>query len=47
MRHIKDLLDKKIHPKDSPILLESGVAVMEVLATAHQNRNGVAEIEHY
>jgi predicted dehydrogenase len=42
MLHIKDILDKKIAPVDSPISLESGVAVMRVVAVAHQNRNSHA-----
>ena len=46
MLHIKDIVDGKIVPEDSPISLESGVAVMEVLATAHQNHNKAVEIKH-
>ena len=44
MLHLRDLIEKKASPEDSPIAVESGIAVMEVLATAHRNRNGTAEI---
>ncbi|MDO8594517.1 MAG: Gfo/Idh/MocA family oxidoreductase [bacterium] len=37
MLHIQAILDKEIKPKDSPISLESGVSVMEVLETAWKN----------
>ena len=37
MLHIQAILDKKVHPKDSPISFESGLAVMEVLETAWKN----------
>lgn len=39
MLHIQAILDKKIAVKDSPISLESGVAVMEVLETAWKHPN--------
>jgi predicted dehydrogenase len=37
--HIQNIIDRKVSAKDSPISLESGVAVMELLAAAHQDRN--------
>lgn len=40
MLHIQDLMDKKIDPADSPISLESGLAVMEVLSVAYKNYEG-------
>lgn len=39
--HIQDIADQKIAPQDSPISLESGAAVIKVIAKAHQNRNSV------
>lgn len=36
MLHIKDILDGKIKPADSPLAFESGLAVMKVLAEAHK-----------
>ncbi|OGQ81761.1 MAG: hypothetical protein A3F90_13475 [Deltaproteobacteria bacterium RIFCSPLOWO2_12_FULL_60_19] len=44
MDHLRELLEKRISPEQSPISLDSGVAVMQVLATAHRHRNGTAEI---
>lgn len=46
MLHIQDLINGKASPKDSPLSLESGVSVMEVLATAHQNRHQLSPIMH-
>ena len=40
--HIRDILEKKVNPLDSPISLESGVAVMKVVSAAHQHRNSGA-----
>lgn len=37
--HIKDLFNKRISPKDSPLSLDSAVRVMRLLAKAHKNRN--------
>lgn len=39
MLHIQDLLERKINPNDSPISLESGVAVMRLLAATHERKN--------
>ena len=44
MQHLLALLENRISPEESPISVDSGVAVMEVLATAHRHRNGTAEI---
>jgi predicted dehydrogenase len=46
MLHIQDLLHHKITPEQSPISLNSGVAVMEVLSLAHRNRNRTVEIRY-
>src|SRR5713226_3743954 len=46
MLHIQDLLDHRVTPGESPISLDSGVAVMEVLSLAHQYRNRTAEIQY-
>lgn len=43
--HMQDLLDGKTSGPDSPLSIESGVAVMELLQTAHQRRNEGAEIK--
>lgn len=41
MLHINDILTKKIKPADSPISIESGVRVIEVLKTAYPKRGTV------
>ena len=46
MMHIDDLLHGRVTPAESPICLDSGIAVMEVLALVHRRRNQGAEI-HY
>lgn len=43
--HMRDILEGKIRPADSPISLESGVAVMEVLSIAYQNPQETSEIK--
>ena len=44
MLHIQGLLLHQIPPEESPISLDSGVAVMEVLSLAHRYRNHGVEI---
>lgn len=39
MMHIKDILDEKIKPQESPLAFSTGVAVMRVLETAWKKRN--------
>ncbi|QQG37870.1 MAG: Gfo/Idh/MocA family oxidoreductase [Candidatus Kaiserbacteria bacterium] len=36
--HIRDILEKKIRPSDSPLSIESGVRVIEVLRTSYPKR---------
>ena len=43
--HIADIIAGKIKPNDSPLSLESAVAVMKVVATAHRHRNEAVTIE--
>lgn len=40
MKHVRDVLAKKIRPNDSPISIESGIRVIEVLKTAYYNHAG-------
>ncbi len=41
MLHINDILNKKVLPKNSPLALESGIAVMRVLETAWSSRSSM------
>lgn len=43
--HIQDLINGEVSAVDSPISIESGVAVMELLRTAHEHRNEGAIIQ--
>jgi hypothetical protein len=46
MMHLEDLLLGHVAPAESPICLESGIAVMEVLALVHKVRNPGVEIQY-